>query len=107
MLKTDPTSTKVVFIGQSTPLRTLRTWARGSGLTVTEQPAPGVLCVVADEVVLDGECSQDQGDRLAASRELGLECLPPTVARSRLVGAIGLMSDRAEREFGSGSINPR
>lgn len=108
MLNTDSKShaTKVVFIGNSTPLRTLRTWARGSGLTVTEQPVSGVLCVVADEVVLDGRCTREQGERLAVSRELGLECLSPALARHRLIGAFGLMSDRSEHQPGSGSIYP-
>lgn len=95
---------KIVFIGDSTPLRTLRTWVRGSGLTVADQPEIGVLCVVADEIVLDGQCTPDQGQRLAKSRSLGLECLPPTLARDWLVDTVGLMSDRAERETGSGSL---
>lgn len=61
-----------------------REWAHRSGFRVAERVDPEVRYVVADEDVLDGSCTPEQGRVLARAREAGLECLSPATGQSCL-----------------------
>ncbi|WP_460955473.1 hypothetical protein [Parasphingorhabdus pacifica] len=47
-----------------------------------DEPAAEVSVAVADEDVLDGLCTAEQGRMLAACWALGITCLPPDLART-------------------------
>ena len=81
-----PAPGKILFVGSSSRLDALRTWAQSRRCSIVEEPETDVVLVVADEDVLDGLCTAKQGEILAASRALGITCLPPDLARTRLSG---------------------
>lgn len=76
--------TTILLIGGSTELEKFREWAHRSGFRLAERVDPEVRYVVADEDVLDGSCTPEQGRVLARAREAGLECLSPATGRSCL-----------------------
>lgn len=72
-----PDPGKVLFVGSSPRLDALRARARDRQCPIAEEPEVDVRLVIADEDVLDGLCTAEQSALIAASRALGLTCVPP------------------------------
>ncbi|NHD15795.1 MULTISPECIES: hypothetical protein [Actinopolyspora] len=76
--------TTILLIGSSAELEKFREWAHRSGFRLVEEVDPEVRYVIADEDVLDGSCTPEQGRALARAREAGVECLSPATGQSCL-----------------------
>ncbi|NYH77812.1 hypothetical protein FHR84_001126 [Actinopolyspora biskrensis] len=76
--------TTILLIGGSAELEKFREWARRSGFRLAGRVGPEVRYVIADEDVLDGSCTPEQGRMLARARGSGLECLSPATGQSCL-----------------------
>ncbi len=89
-----------LFVGDSPALVMLRDRLGERGLRIATAPHQNLVCVVADEDVLDGLCSPEQAAVLAACHDLGLACLGPDVAapvlREALSAHVGVPAGRAE-----------
>ncbi|PRW64057.1 hypothetical protein [Actinopolyspora mortivallis] len=92
------TATKLLLIGDSAELERFRDWARRVGFRLVGGVDPEVRYVIADEDVLDGNCTPEQGHWLARARAIGLECLSPATGRSRLCRILeGRVPEEQER----------
>lgn len=89
-----------LFVGDSPALVTLRERLGERGLRIAAAPHQDLVCVVADEDVLDGLCSPEQAALLATCHDLGLACLGPDVAapvlREALSAHVGVPADDVE-----------
>jgi hypothetical protein len=85
--------TEVVFLGRSTAMRALRTWARGRGLVRRDTPGPHVLCAVVDDEIFEGRCDPELTTMLNLCRTLDVDCLTPDVARMVLPALTGLITE--------------
>jgi hypothetical protein len=78
----------MIFIGESDALMEVFTLARKCGVVPVEQPGPDLTCVVADEDVLDGECTPGEADILRQVWGLGMPCVRPGQAHALLASAV-------------------
>ncbi|SFA94631.1 hypothetical protein SAMN05216266_102385 [Amycolatopsis marina] len=78
----------MIFIGESDALMEAFTLARKAGVIPVEEPDPDLLCVVADEDVLDGAGLPLEADVLRQARALGVPCLDPCQAHALLASAV-------------------
>ena len=78
----------MIFIGESDALVEAFTLARKAGVIPVEQPDPDLMCVVADEDVLEGACMPLEADVLRQARALGVPCLAPSQAHALMASAV-------------------
>lgn len=78
------TALKVIFLGDSAPMRELAAWARRHGVLEAAEVEEGVICGVVDQKLLHGD-----GPLLRRLRERHLPCLTISRGWCFLASAIG------------------
>ncbi|MBN6040551.1 hypothetical protein [Amycolatopsis sp. 195334CR] len=78
------TALKVIYLGDSAPMRELAAWARRHGVVAADEVEEGVICGVVDQKLLHGD-----EPLLKRLRERHLPCLTVSRGWCFLASAIG------------------